>query len=75
MAFYEATAKFLFERGKAPMHGRLIDLQRLGGRERAAFACYCQQMAQVVPIEHAGSYAFLPSRGASLLLPERRLSC
>jgi hypothetical protein len=75
MAFENVATECLFQPGKASVHSGLIDPQRFRSRERASRARHGQEISQVVPIEHAASYAFLPANRASLLLPEGRCRC
>src|SRR4029077_9129386 len=57
-ALHQAAAELLLERRDAPVHGRLAQPQRLGGRERAAVAGDGEEVAQVVPVEHAAVMHF-----------------
>jgi len=50
--FDQPAAELLLERSEPPVHGRLGESQRLGGRERAAVAGDGEEVAQVVPVEH-----------------------
>ena len=51
-SFEQRPTELPFECHDAALYGGLVDAERLGSLDRAAMPGYCQEVTQVVPVEH-----------------------
>jgi len=57
--FHQLASKPTLKLGDAPLHGRLAGIQCFRCCQGAAVACNCQEILDVVPLEHGRNYALL----------------
>ena len=50
--FEQRPTELPFECRDPALHSGLVDAERLGSLDRAAMPGYCQEVTQVVPVEH-----------------------